>query len=106
MPLVTLDRISMAFGHLPLLTEVNLQIDDRERVAVVGRNGTGKSTLLQIVSGDVAPDNGTVWRQPALRVARLAQDVPLSDARPVFDVVAEGADAHEEDWRPEQRVRL
>ena len=106
MPLVTLDRISMAFGHLPLLTDVDLQIDDHERVAVVGRNGTGKSTLLQIVSGDIAADHGTVWRQPALRVARLAQDVPLSDTRPVFDVVAEGADQHEEDWRREQRVRL
>jgi len=106
MPLVTLDRVSIAFGHLPLLTDASLQIEDKERVAVVGRNGTGKSTLLQIVSGDLAPDGGTVWRQPALRVARLAQDVPLSDPRPVFDVVAEGADPHEEEWRREQRVRL
>jgi ABC transport system ATP-binding/permease protein len=106
MPLVTLDRVSIAFGHLPLLTDASLQIEDKERVAVVGRNGTGKSTLLQIVSGDLAPDGGTVWRQPALRVARLAQDVPLSDPRHVFDVVAEGADPHEEEWRREQRVRL
>ncbi|HET9834316.1 MAG TPA: ATP-binding cassette domain-containing protein, partial [Vicinamibacterales bacterium] len=106
MPLVTLDRVSIAFGHLPLLTDASLQIDDKERVAVVGRNGTGKSTLLQIVSGDLAPDHGTVWRQPALRVARLTQDVPLADPRRVFDVVAEGADPHEEDWRREQRVRL
>jgi ATP-binding cassette subfamily F protein uup len=106
MPLVTLDRISMAFGHLPLLTEVSLQIDSKERVAVVGRNGSGKSTLLQIVSGDLTPDEGTVWRQPALRIARLAQDVALSDPRRVFDVVAEGAGSHEEDWQREQRVRL
>ena len=106
MPLVTLDRVSIAFGHLPLLTDASLQIEDKERVAVVGRNGTGKSTLLQIVSGDLAPDGGSVWRQPALRVARLAQDVPLSDPRHVFDVVAEGADPHEEEWRREQRVRL
>ena len=106
MPLVTLDRVSIAFGHLPLLTDASLQIEDKERVAVVGRNGTGKSTLLQIVSGDLAPDGGAVWRQPALRVARLAQDVPLSDPRHVFDVVAEGADQHEEEWRREQRVRL
>jgi ATP-binding cassette subfamily F protein uup len=106
MPVVTIDRISMAFGHLPLLTDVSLQIEEKERVAVVGRNGTGKSTLLQIVSGDLTPDAGAVWRQPALRVARLAQDVPLSDPRPVFDVVAEGADPRAEDWQREQRVRL
>src|SRR5215467_12856593 len=106
MPLVTLDRVSIAFGHLPLLTDASLQIEEKERVALVGRNGTGKSTLLQIVSGDLAPDDGSVWRQPALRVARLAQDVPLADPRAVFDVVAEGAHGHEEEWQREQRVRL
>src|SRR5436853_7909952 len=90
MPLVTLDRISMAFGHLPVLTAASLQIDAKERVCVVGRNGTGKSTLLQIVSGELAPDGGSIWREPGLRVARLSQDVPISAHRPVFDVVADG----------------
>src|ERR1700676_258278 len=90
MPLVSLDRIGLAFGHLPLLDQVNLQIEPRERVSVIGRNGTGKSTLLQIISGEQAPDAGSVWTQPGLRVARLVQDVPLSASRPVFDVVAEG----------------
>jgi len=74
MPLVSLDRVSIAFGHLPLLDEVALQIEPRERVAVIGRNGTGKSTLLKIISGELAPDAGpgrSVWRQPGLRVSRL-----------------------------------
>ena len=106
MALVSLDRLSIAFGHLPLLSNVNFQIDDGERVAVVGRNGTGKSTLLQIVSGELQPDDGGVWRQPGLRISRLAQDVPLSDSRSVFDVVADGAAGHEEEWRRDQRVRL
>jgi ATP-binding cassette subfamily F protein uup len=90
MPLVSLDRVSLAFGHLPLFEQSSLQIDRGERVSVVGRNGAGKSTLLQIVSGDHAPDSGSVWRAPGLRVATLEQDVPLSTDRPVFDVVAEG----------------
>ena len=94
MPLVSLDRVSIAFGHLPLLDGVALQIEARERVSVIGRNGTGKSTLLQIISGDLPPDAGTVWRQPALRMARLEQDVPLSAHRSVFDVVAEGHTHH------------
>jgi ATP-binding cassette subfamily F protein uup len=89
-PLVSLDRISMAYGHLPLLDEASLQIEARERLCVVGRNGTGKSTLLQIISGDQLPDTGSVWRAPGLRIARLVQDVPLSANRPVFDVVSEG----------------
>ena len=90
MPLVTLDHLSHAYGHLPLLDDVSLQIDAGERLALIGRNGTGKSTLLQIVSGEVAPDRGTVWRAPATRVARLVQDVPLDTHDSVFDVVAEG----------------
>ena len=57
-PLVSLDRVSIAFGHLPLLDGIALQIDARERVSVIGRNGTGKSTLLKIVNGDLAPDAG------------------------------------------------
>jgi ATP-binding cassette subfamily F protein uup len=90
MPLITLDHLSMAYGHLPLLEDASMQIEPRERVCVIGRNGTGKSTLLQIMSGDVAPDAGTVWTLPGTRIARLVQDVPLSDNRPVFDIVSEG----------------
>ncbi|HVC20351.1 MAG TPA: ATP-binding cassette domain-containing protein [Vicinamibacterales bacterium] len=90
MPLVALDHVSVAFGHLPLLDEVSLQIEPGERVCVLGRNGAGKSTLLQIVSGELPPDTGTLWRQPGTRVARLVQDVPLSADRPVFDIVADG----------------
>ena len=90
MPLVVFDRVSLAFGHLPLLDQVGLQIDPGERVSVVGRNGVGKSTLLRILSGEQAPESGSVWMNPGTRVARLDQDVPLSAARPVFDVVADG----------------
>ena len=80
----------MAYGHLPLLDDVSLQIEPGERIALIGRNGTGKSTLLQILDGTLPPDAGSVWRQPAIRVSRLVQDVPLSSSHPVFDVVAEG----------------
>ena len=109
MPLASLDRIRIAFGHLPLLDDVSLQIDPRERVSIIGRNGTGKSTLLGLISGEVAPDAGTVWRQPALRVARLEQDVPLSAHRSVFDVVAEGHTHHleeDDEWLREHHVDL
>jgi len=90
MPLISLDRISVAFGYLPLLDEVSLQIEPRERVCVIGRNGTGKSTLLRVLAGDLAPARGSIWLQPGLRRARLEQDVPLSSDLSVFDAVAEG----------------
>jgi ABC transport system ATP-binding/permease protein len=108
MPLLSLDQVSVAYGHLPLLENAFLQVDIGERIAVIGRNGTGKSTLLRIVEGTLAPDSGSVWHQRGVRLARLEQDVPLSADRPVFDVVHDGLAAHseEEDWQREQRVRL
>jgi ATP-binding cassette subfamily F protein uup len=90
MPIVTLDHVSVAYGHLPLLDDVVLQVEARERVSLIGRNGSGKSTLLRTIHGDTPPDAGSIWRQPGLRIARLEQDVRLSAARPVFDVVADG----------------
>ena len=101
MPLVTLDSLSIAFGHVPLLDNVTLHIDPGERVAVIGRNGAGKSTLLNILSGDIEPDAGVVIRQPAVRVARLVQDVPLSSDRTIAQIVGEGVgtlDEHDE-WQ-------
>ena len=105
MPLVTLDRISMAFGHLPLLEQASFRIEPRERVCVIGRNGTGKSTLLQIVSGDLSPEQGVVWREPGLRIGRLAQDALVADDRRVFDIVAEGlVHSESESWQSDQKV--
>src|SRR4051794_14963467 len=109
MPLVSLDHVSHAFGHLPLLDDVSLQIEPRERVSIIGRNGSGKSTLLQVISGELHPDAGTVWHQPAVRIARLVQDIPLNAARSVAAVVADGlagGSEHDEDWQREYKVDL
>ena len=108
MPLVSLDQVTVAYGHVPLLDRALFQVDLGERIAVIGRNGAGKSTLLRIIEGTLPPDSGSVWQQRGIRVSRLEQDVPLSTERRVFDVVHDGLAAHgdEEDWQREQRVRL
>jgi ATP-binding cassette subfamily F protein uup len=93
MPLLALDRVSVAFGHLPLLDGVSMQVEAGDRIGVLGRNGTGKSTLLRVISGEQPPDAGAVWRVPGTRVARLEQDVPLSEHRTAFAVVADGLGA-------------
>jgi ATP-binding cassette subfamily F protein uup len=90
MPLVTLDRVSIAYGHEPLVDDASVQIERGERVCLIGRNGSGKTTLLRIVSGELDPDAGQRWAQPGVRVARLEQDVPLDTTDTVFEVVAEG----------------
>ena len=90
MPLLTLENVSHAYGYLPLLEDVQLRVEAGERLALIGRNGTGKSTLLSIVSGELPPDRGSVWRAPGTRVARLVQDVPLESDRTVRDEVTAG----------------
>ncbi len=90
MPLLRLDNVSLAFGHRPLLEHAALEIRRGERVCLVGRNGEGKSSLLRLVSGEVTPDDGSVWIRPGTRVAMLAQEVTLDSRESVFDVVAAG----------------
>jgi ATP-binding cassette subfamily F protein uup len=111
MPLLTADHLSHAFGHVPLLDDASLQLEAGERIAIVGRNGTGKSTLLKILAGDIVPDAGTIWTGPGVKVARLTQDVVDAGetATTVRGVVATGlhdlAVAHHlEDWEQEQQV--
>ena len=76
MPLLTLENLSLAFGHIPLFEKAGLRIDPGERICLIGRNGAGKSSLLKVVSGEIPPDGGSIWRAPRLRVSRLDQDLP------------------------------
>jgi ATP-binding cassette subfamily F protein uup len=90
MPIIRLDNVSLAYGHLPLLSHVDLQVDAGERVCLVGRNGTGKSTLFRVIAGAAAPDEGEIWRMETLRVAHLEQEVPPDTEQTIFEVVAGG----------------
>lgn len=90
MPLIRLDKISMAFGAKPLLDNVDFQIDPGERVALVGMNGAGKSTLLKLVAGHHKADGGEFWVSPTCRIAELPQAMPAADERLVRDVVTAG----------------
>ena len=90
MSLITLSNATLAFGHKLLLDRANLQIEERERVCLVGRNGTGKSTLLNVIRGAALPDEGTVWRRDTLKIAHLEQDVPEDLSATVYQTVAAG----------------
>ncbi|TVR57016.1 MAG: ATP-binding cassette domain-containing protein [Candidatus Competibacteraceae bacterium] len=90
MPLLSIDQLSIAFGAELLLDGASFQIDAGERVCLIGRNGTGKTTLLRLLAGEIQPDGGEIRRQPGLRVATLAQELPAETAATVFDIVAGG----------------
>ncbi len=90
MPLIRLEKASLAFGHRPLLDHVDLEVRRGERVCLVGRNGEGKSSLLGAVTGRVHLDEGSVFVRPGARVAWLDQEVTIDGEDTVFDVVAGG----------------
>ena len=90
MALITLRNLTLAFGGPPLFDGVNLQIEPGERLCLLGRNGTGKSTLLKVIAGELPPDGGEIHRQQGLKVALVSQEVPRELAGTVFDIVAAG----------------
>jgi ABC transport system ATP-binding/permease protein len=90
MPTARLDKVSLSFGLKPLLDHADLQIRRGERLCLLGRNGEGKSSLLQLITRQIVPDAGEVWVRPGARVASLAQEVsPASDAS-VREVIMSG----------------
>ena len=90
MPLLSIDRLSIAFGADKLLDGASFQLDAGERVCLIGRNGTGKTTLLRLLAGELLPDSGDIWRQPGLRIATLAQELPADTTATAFEIVAGG----------------
>ncbi|CAI8929982.1 ATP-binding cassette domain-containing protein [Pseudomonas soli] len=92
MTLLKFSDVSLAFGAMPLLDKVSWQIARGERVCIIGRNGTGKSSMLRLVKGEQKGDDGDIWRAPGLKIGELPQELPVADERSVFDVVAAGLD--------------
>jgi ATP-binding cassette subfamily F protein uup len=90
MALINFQQVSLAFGHVPLLDRVDFALEAGERVALIGRNGTGKSSMLKILMGQIAPDDGLVRRQTGVQVALMPQEPDFGVARTVFDAVSQG----------------
>ena len=104
MTLVRFDDVSLEYGDNPLLIHANLTVEANERVCLIGRNGTGKTSLLNLITGQVQPDHGEIECQSNLRISQLDQNLPEALDHTVHHAVAGGlADA--QSWVDEYESR-
>ncbi len=90
MAFITLQAAQLAFGDVPLLDRTSLAIEASERIGLIGRNGTGKSSLLKILAGKEQLDNGVIQFQQNLNIAYVAQEPQLQADMTIFEAVSEG----------------
>jgi len=90
MTILNIENISLSLGPFPLLDKVNLTIENKDKIALIGHNGAGKSTFLKIIAGIDAPDAGTIKKAAHIDVAFLSQDLLPANNQTVFEVVASG----------------
>ena len=90
MALISLQRAQLAFGHVPLLDHTDFSLESGERVGLIGRNGTGKSSLLKILAGCDKVDDGDISVQSGVRIAYVPQEPMLDLGSTVFEAASEG----------------
>ncbi len=96
MALFSISDAQLAFGHVALLDHTDFSLEAGERVGLIGRNGSGKSSLLRIVAGMSAPDDGLIARQSGVTSAYVAQEPQFAPGLTVFDAVSQGmGEAHD-----------
>ena len=88
MTTLPLSHVAVQFGATKLSSDITFPIAARERWGIIGRNGTGKTTLFKLITGDMQPTKGVIARQPGLRVALLEQHRDFGDAKTVWEAAA------------------
>jgi len=89
-PLLTLRDIHLTFGGEPLLEGVDLSISENDRICLVGRNGSGKSTILKIAAGLVEADDGEIFVQPGATIRYLPQEPNISGFKTTLEYAKAG----------------
>ncbi|KSZ58706.1 glycerophosphodiester phosphodiesterase [Rhodococcus pyridinivorans KG-16] len=103
--LINLEQVSKSFGIKPLLDSVSLGVNEGERIGVVGLNGGGKTTMLEVLAGIEEPDSGRVSRVGGLRMAVVTQRGGLPEGSTVGEVVLGPLGVAEHEWAGDARIR-
>lgn len=108
---LNLQNVSISFGNVPLLDGIDIQIHQGEKICLLGRNGTGKSTMMKLINRDLEPDSGAIIREKGLKTALLSQEVPRDLSGSIYSVIAAGTGLHDSslhhmDNLEEQKLRL
>ena len=85
MPLLRVDRLAVLYGATEVLTDLSFQVEPRQRLGIVGANGSGKSSLLKAISGEISPTTGSLTLAPRARTAYLAQEIEASPHESVYE---------------------
>src|ERR1700716_271144 len=84
MPLLRVDRLAVLFGANEVLGDLSFQVEPRQRLGAVGAHGSGKSSLLKAISGDIIPTRGSLTLAPRARTAYLAQEIEAGPHESVY----------------------
>ncbi|MBN1525330.1 MAG: ATP-binding cassette domain-containing protein [Spirochaetales bacterium] len=108
MAFISLQDIFVSYGEFPLLDHINLQIEQNQRICLLGRNGTGKSTLMKVIAGVLQPDSGRIISDRKISTVYFEQEIPQKKESLVFDVIAGGFPDHEHElmqyFRDEEHI--
>ncbi len=104
--LISLEKIYLSYGNVPLLDQVDFQIQPGERVCLIGRNGAGKSSFLKVVDGSVEADSGKIHRESGLTISRLEQELPQEGDLTVYEVISQAFENYSgESWEAERFIQ-
>ena len=109
MSLLSVRNLTFTHGGPLLFDEINFAVESGERIGLVGRNGTGKSTLLKLLCGELIPDDGSIIIDDTVTIGRLIQEVPDESHVDVASIVRQGlnvdsSDSDQSDWKHQQKV--
>ena len=90
MPLITLDNISLRFAEKPILCEINATINRGDKIALIGRNGEGKSSFMKVLAGVIQADDGNLKIKSGTTISYLEQSPPDYNDQTLFEIVAQG----------------